>query len=166
MSKNGFKFKPVQKLILAVIIKYDGRLTIAEVAKKFEISVNVVHYHIIILERLGLIGRVKAGKKKILFSLASEPKNNGKTLEKTEVDCELMERFNLDALDFRLLDEVNGDESFQELAEKFKVVANQIEARIERSLPAKFEAATKFEVVTFPEAKAIFLKYKKEISTS
>ncbi len=140
-SKNSLK--PIQKAILEVVEKYPG-LSIKEFASKLRKSFYVIWNNVNVLEyRLGLLESCKRKGVRQVYLKNRAP----------------MGKFALDELEVRLLEEVNGDEPFQELAEKFKVVANQIEARIERSIPFKFE------VVTFGEAKANFLKYKKETAT-
>ena len=151
-------FTRKQEEVLDIVTKYPGA-SVSKLAKILGVPSGTGLDRINRLEAghwLKSSKRETVGQERRVWLLEDFPAEEAECVPVLGVKAKLMKKFSLDLLDFDILEQVKGNEPFRELAERFKEVENQMRARLERSIPAKFE------VGTFQEAKALFIKLKKE----
>ncbi len=162
-------FTQAQIETFEIITEFPG-ISINEIAKKARVSRGTVVDRINRLEARGWLKshitrhKTKQGKiweKRQIYLPEDCPKEEFEPVLLIDIRSKLMRKFALDELDARLLEQVKGDEPPRELAERFRVLENQIKLRIQTSIPTKFEVATEFRIATFQGAKTLFLELMK-----
>lgn len=147
----------IQKEIMVAMNGYPNGLSFKQLAEKLQRPVNTIYDNVKIIERYGLLQAPhRIGKQKYVYPNEVSAEENERS-GLTEVDVALMRQFNLDRLELRILKEVRAGKSSWEVARKLGELQTHIEARMERSIPAKFE------VEALGEAKKIFSRRKKEL---
>ena len=133
------KLSLMREEVLRLVRQNDGKLSVSDVKARLGNPDVACSSMVDYMEfNSKVIYTKKIGTKRMLFLNRRTQAADGVPL--TEVDCGLMARFNLDILDFKILEAPESESSYG-LADRLKVLENQVVARVERSIPLKFKVA-------------------------